>query len=245
MSYELATENINYEDYSSGRVLYNQQGATSFPVRLTCEIFLRCAAILEREGNHGPYQVFDPLCGGAYSLTILGLFYSQKINKIVASDIDEAIIELANKNLSLLTEDGLAKRMQQINNLYQEYGKESHKDALQSGEKFQELLRQMPHKIETNCFVSDAMNLKHSFISDKIDIVMTDLPYGEVVDWVNVDSESEAIRLLLENLHPILAKSSVVAVTSRKKAEIQNKNYKRVDKFNVGKRQIVLLQPIF
>ena len=51
MSYEYALENINYEDYSNGRVFYNQQGATSFPVRLTIEIFLRCAAILEKEGN--------------------------------------------------------------------------------------------------------------------------------------------------------------------------------------------------
>ena len=81
-------------------------------------------------------------------------------------------------------------------------------------------------------------------IMDKLDIVITDLPYGEVVDWVSVENEAEAVKLLLVNLLPKLTKHSVVAITSKKKVDIRNEHYKRVERFTVGKRQIVLLQPI-
>ena len=35
-------KNDNYEDFSSGRVLYHVRGMTNFPVRLAQEIYGRC-----------------------------------------------------------------------------------------------------------------------------------------------------------------------------------------------------------
>jgi 23S rRNA (guanine2535-N1)-methyltransferase len=243
MSYEYATENLNYEDFSSGRVLYNQQGATSFPVRLTCEIFLRCATILEKDGNTGPYSIYDPLCGGAYSLTTLGFLYSNKISRIYASDIDDMVIGLAKKNLSLLTEKGLMERTKQLEQMLQDYGKESHRGALLSANKFYELIKNMPHQIDVNCFVSDALKPDHYTDMEKVDIVITDLPYGEVVDWINAKEEEVATIQFLHNLLPILKKQSIVAVTSRKKTIVRHESFQRVDHFNLGKRQIVFLKP--
>lgn len=47
MKYLYEIEFKNYEDFVSGRVLYNRKGATAFPVRLASEIFQRCKAALE------------------------------------------------------------------------------------------------------------------------------------------------------------------------------------------------------
>lgn len=65
MSYMFEMEDKNYEDFASGRVLYNQHGTTSFPARLGSEIFLRCEQFLYKAGVDGPYSIYDPCCGGA------------------------------------------------------------------------------------------------------------------------------------------------------------------------------------
>jgi 23S rRNA G2445 N2-methylase RlmL len=244
MSYKYATEQINYEDYSSGRVLYNQQGATSFPVRLTSEIFLRCSAILQKSGMYDPYIIYDPMCGGAYALTTLGFLHHNQIGNIYASDVDEDIVGLARKNLSLLTQEGLNVRINQLEHLYQEFNKESHRDALQSGARFQEIITKMQNTIETECFVSDALKPSYEYLPSKIDMVITDLPYGEVVDWVNTEQDADVIKQFLAKLHPVLASHAVVAITSPKKTKINTELFIRMDRFQIGKRQIDILQPL-
>ena len=61
-----------YEDFASGRVLYNAQGTTSFPVRLASEIAQRCFQLLEKKGYRGRIPCSIPR-GGAYLLTVVGL----------------------------------------------------------------------------------------------------------------------------------------------------------------------------
>ena len=62
----------NYEDFASGRVIYGAKGIPNFPVRLIAEIFGRA---LKASGKKDRLYVYDPCCGGAYSLTIIGFFY--------------------------------------------------------------------------------------------------------------------------------------------------------------------------
>jgi uncharacterized protein YbaA (DUF1428 family) len=97
--------------------------------------------------------------------------------------------------------------------------------------------------IETQCFLSDALKLDHSTTLNKVDIVITDLPYGEVVDWLHTSQAEIAPELLLNNLLPILSNQSVIAVTATKKSKIRHENYRKIMQFNVGKRQTVLLIP--
>ncbi len=104
----------NYEDYSSGRVLYGAPKATNFPVRLASEIFLCCSEHLKKNGSSGPYTIYDPFCGSAYSLTVMGFFHGLKIKDIFASDVNNTILEFAQKNLSLLSEIGLQKRINEL-----------------------------------------------------------------------------------------------------------------------------------
>ena len=51
MTYKFAVNKLNYEDLSSGRVLYNAPGLTGFPVRLVDEIVQRCLYLYGPENS--------------------------------------------------------------------------------------------------------------------------------------------------------------------------------------------------
>lgn len=246
MNYMFAIENKNYEDYSSGRVFYNQQGTTSFPVRLASEIYQRCTAILTDQGFNKPYSLYDPCCGGAFLLSSLGYLHGEEISKIYASDIDETVIYLAQRNLSLLSLEGLDERIKQIEKMIDDFGKESHSEALQSAYKFKSILEKRRTCIAVKCFVADItgdMDLTEN-VND-INIIITDLPYGDIVNWSGMQGEDGAVVKLLDNILKILAKDSVVSIISKKKVKIKHQSYKKVEQFVIGKRQVTILQPVF
>ncbi|WP_052703091.1 hypothetical protein [Paenibacillus beijingensis] len=140
MEYLYEKYDQNYEDFASGRVLYNAYGTTSFPVRLASEIIQRCFRLLEIKGNKGPYSLYDPCCGGAYMLTVIGLMHGHRINNIYASDVDREVLQVAERNLSLLTPSGLAQRKEQLTQLAALFQKKSHEEALASLERLYEHL---------------------------------------------------------------------------------------------------------
>lgn len=242
MSYRFETTDKNYEDFASGKVFYNQQGTTSFPVRLASEIFLRCEHILKAAGAGGPYSIYDPCCGGAYLVATLGFLHGDRISQILASDIDESIVALAQRNLSLLTLAGIEQRMEQIGKMLAEFGKPSHKDALKSAVSLKEILLSKNVQTKILSFAADAT--KEKPIKEKIDIVITDLPYGQVVQWSGQQEEHSAVKGLLDTLIPVLADNSIAAVVSGKKTVVKHERYKRVEQFKIGKRQVTFLQPI-
>lgn len=246
MNYKFAVENNNYEDYSSGRVFYNQHGTTSFPIRLASEIYQRCTNILMKQGFEGPYTLYDPCCGGAYLLTALGYLHGNGILKIYSSDVDEKVITLAERNLSLLSEVGLSERVQQIKDMISDFGKKSHLEALQSAYKLKNILVKRNCAIDTKCFVMDiTKNLDLASKVNNINIIVTDLPYGDIVNWNDMQDEDEAIVKLLNNVHSVMTKVSVIAIISKKKTKIQHDKYRKVEQFTIGKRQVTFIQPIF
>ncbi len=240
MKYIFETVNKNYEDFASGRVLYNQQGTTSFPVRLGSEIFLRCEEILREAGVDGPYSLYDPCCGGAYFLTTIGFLHGDKLTKIVSSDIDGNMVKLAQRNLSLLSSAGIEERISQIKKMAADYGKTSHAEALQSAMNLKERLSANKNHIAAMSFIADAT--KEKCIDDKVHIVITDLPYGKIVRWSGAKDEGSAVSGLLDNLLPLLTHTSIVAVISDKKASLRHERYKRADWFQIGKRKVTFLQ---
>lgn len=243
MSYIFETENRNYEDFASGRVFYNQPGATSFPVRLASEIFQRCEHILKKSGVKSPYSIYDPCCGGAYLLATIGFLHGDRISCILASDTDESMVTLARRNLLLLSSSGIEQRIEQIKNMIDDFGKSSHVEALQSAIKLKGTLLAKGVNVETVCFVADATKEKHAEV--KVDIVITDLPYGKVVKWNGEQDEDCAVRNLLDNLIPFVAKDSVIAIVSNKKTSLKHEAFKRVEKFKIGKRQVTFLQLVY
>ena len=240
MKYIFATENKNYEDYSSGRVLYNLPGTTSFPVRLTSEIYQRCADTLKHNNIKPPYTIYDPCCGGGYLLTFIGFLFGNKVSKIYGSDINDKVLQLANSNLALLNEAGIKKRINQLTELYNLHGKQSHGQAIKSANNLKNIVLSRNNTIEYNCFTADATQSKLK--ANNVDMVITDLPYGDIVNWANEESNEQAANKLLTNLIATLNPHAVVAVINNKKIKTIPHNYKRIKYFKLGKRHVHIYQ---
>jgi len=235
---------MNYEDYSSGRVLYGAPMATNFPVSLTLEIYKRCSDYSIKNGNSGPYTIYDPFCGVAYSLTVLGFFNGNNIKQIIASDVDKTTLEFARKNLSLLTQKGIENRVNELNRFIKEYNKDSHKEALVSAKKL---------KIISNELKIEIKEFQHNIISNdplpkfvnKIDMIITDLPYGKLTNWEGAGSEINPAQQFLNKIKDRLKKNSVIAIVFNKQQKVLYEGFNKVRSFKIGKRKVIILSPLY
>ncbi|HSL46646.1 MAG TPA: hypothetical protein VK897_24640 [Anaerolineales bacterium] len=253
MQYKYATEQTDYSDFSSGRVFYSLAGHPAFPVRLASEIFQRCVA--DREKHYGisaPCTLYDPCCGAAYHLSVLAYLHGEHIREVIASDIDEKAVELARRNLGLLRMNGLEERIQELLDLYKRYSKESHQDALRSAAVLRKRLSALTedHRPETMVFqanATDGRTILHNIRPRSVDIVFTDVPYGRHSQWrdAELDDSSNPLESMLEALLNVLSPTSIVAITSDKGQKPAHERYQRLEHFQLGKRQVVILSPLF
>jgi hypothetical protein len=253
MAYRFAKESKDYTDYSSGRVFYGLPGHPAFPVRLVNEIFQRCLAIRESWGMSAPCVLYDPCCGGAYHLSVLVHLFWQHINTIIGSDIDEQALALAARNLSLLTPDGIKRRIRELSAMADAYGKKSHQAAIKSAETLQNRLLALSdtHHVKTTLFCANAADGKQLFTHLKgitIDIIITDLPYGSLANWQGIEPSNLAtlspVQQMLEALLSVVSSNTIVAIVSDKRQKIVHEQYQRIERFRLGKRQIVFLKPL-
>ena len=246
MHYQFAKAHPDYSDLASGRVLYSRPGHPAFPVRLASEIFQRCMAIRTAHHLSSPCVLFDPCCGGAYHLSVLGYLHRECIREIIGSDVDEEAIVLAQQNLALLSRSGFDRRIQEITELLDRFGKASHQEALKSAIVLQRTVasqeQKYPLKIRT--FLANATDSKalcDNLKREKVDIVLTDVPYGQCSRWTSTDSEvspSEPLWSMLSALLGVLAPTGIVAIVSDKRQKIRHQNYERLEQFQVGKRRV-------
>ena len=239
-------ENRNYEDYASGRVFLNAPGKPAFPVRLASEIFQRSLARWRAKGGSGRVTLYDPTCGGAYHLGTLAYLHWEDIGRIVASDVDAEVLTLAELNLGLLSLPGLQLRIAAIEGMLADYQKDSHATALQSAQMFQSMLAKnlCSHEIEDRQFQADATDpqiLGTQLMGENIDIVFSDIPYGMHSHWEFAGDEPP-VEQMLAALQPCLATLSVVAIAADKGQKVAHPAYRRVERFNMGKRRITLLE---
>lgn len=227
----LYCENDNFEDFASGRVLYGGKGIPNFPVRLLLEIYGRARSYLEEDRN---IILYDPCCGGGYALTVLGFFYNGDIKRIYGSDIDEGMIGHAKKNAALLTKDGIKTRKEEIRRLYAEYGKSSHLEALQSCDKLKNML---VRDIAVEIFRADCTRELPGILPD---IIITDIPYGNLVEWNN--GEAVSLDDMLGQLWSISHEKTILAVCMDKKQRISCDKWKRLERQNAGKRKFEILK---
>lgn len=219
----------NYEDFASGRVIYGAKGIPNFPVRLIAEIFGRAKEASPKKDH---LMVYDPCCGGAYSLTIIGFFYGNCIEKIYGSDISADMIECAGRNLELLTYDGLERRRQELEKMYAEFGKDSHRDAIRSAEN---LRLKLDRDIASEVFEADCTKALPDI---KPDIIITDIPYGNLVDWGGAGE----INAMMESLFDIAGEDTVLAVCMDKSQKIASEKWQRIARQNIGKRRFEILR---
>jgi 23S rRNA (guanine2535-N1)-methyltransferase len=251
MPYEFTTERQDYTDLSSGRVLYNHPGFPVLPVRLASEILERCLALRKVGGDDSPCRIFDPCCGSAYHLTALAFLYGSQISHIAASDIDPVSSSLAARNLGLLTASGLDQRIAELQKMLDLYHKESHMQAIASANQLRKKLDCSRHGearwISTSVMTANALsdNINILLEGRGIDILITDIPYGLHSDWLGLPASRPGflpVQCLLENLLPAASARSILAVCADKGQKITHEGYKKIDRFQVGKRQVVLLK---
>lgn len=247
MQYKYATEREDYSDLASGRVFYSLPGHPAFPVRLASEIFQRCVAHREMiYGITAPCTLYDPCCGAAYHLSVLGYLHRKHIQEIIGSDVDEKAVDLAGRNLGLLSVKGLDKRIGEIRTMIEQYNKDSHRDALKSAQLLRNKITGLDqeHSFTTKVFRASAIDnrtiIEH-LSAGSVDIVFTDIPYGQHSEWH--DSASNPIGSMLNALIDILSPSSIVAIVSDKGQKASHEHYQPIEHFQVGKRRVVLLRP--
>ena len=252
MQYQYAKEPQDYSDFSSGRVFYSLPGHPAFPVRLASEIFQRCMA--HRTAIYsatGRCTLYDPCCGAAYHLSVLGFLHGEQIREIIASDIDETALAGAGRNLGLLHRDGLDKRIRELSTMLDQYGKDSHREAMKSASVLKENLLSPRENwpVATKVFQANATDSKaiSSHIQPQsVDILFTDVPYGRHSQWHDTDSNplSDPLRGMLDALQGIVSTSSILAIASDKQQKVSHESYQRIEHFQVGKRRIVILKPV-
>lgn len=221
----------NFEDFASGRVLYGGKGIPNFPVRLLCEMYGRARSYLPRKDH---LILYDPCCGGGYSLTTLGLCFHPEIEAIYGSDIDEEMLAAAQRNTGLLSRAGLAKRKDELTEFYRLYQKQSHADALKSCERFEQMVSR---EIPVNIFRADCTQELPSIAPD---IIITDVPYGNLVEWEGGSPVS--IDDMAEQLHRIAHEDTILAICMDKSQKLSSDRWKRLEKNNVGKRKFEILR---
>lgn len=222
----LYAASANLEDFSSGRVLRGFHGAPAFPVRLASELFQRAQLHLQKPS----YHLYDPCCGGGYSLTVLALLHGDVIQQVSGSDIDADALLMARSNLRLLTRDGLGQRRQELEELLKQHGKQSHRDALLSLARFEQ-----GHKRDIP-FTLYQRDLYTSPIEAPADILFCDLPYGKMTSLTGHPHS------ILDALEPCLVHGGIAIVASAKKGMPESSSYNRVFRANVGERTVAIFQ---
>ncbi len=246
MEYKFATTYSNYFDLASGCVFYSLPGHPAFPVRLASEIYQRCLA--HRGKPDIPCTLFDPCCGAAYHLSVVAYLHWDSVCRVICSDIDEKAVQLAERNLGLLTPVGMERRSREIAAMLHLYGKTSHREALES---INRLMQQVTclsavRPIQTRVFranATDAAGLRGGLQDAPVDVVFTDVPYGQHSRWEGI-SASDPVWSMLEALRQVLSQASIVAVAADKFQQIVHQAYRRLEKIRVGKRQVVILQRV-
>jgi hypothetical protein len=246
MEYKFVSERSDYSDLASGHVFYCLPGHPVFPVRLASEIFQRCLE-LRGQGNP-PCTIYDPCCGAAYHVTVIAYLHWDSICRIICSDINEKAVQLAKRNLGLLTPAGMQRRSREISAMVRLYDKESHKSALASITHMQEQVNRLTaiRPIQARAFqanATDAASLRLGLQDSMIDMVITDIPYGQNSKWEQTQAADPAWAML-EALVSFLSSKSILVVASDKHQEISHEKFRRLEKLQIGKRQMVFLEPI-
>jgi hypothetical protein len=252
MQYMYTKDQQDYSDLSSGRVFYSLPGHPAFPVRLASEIFQRCVTHREKiYKDSTPGRLYDPCCGAAYHLSVLGYLHRQHIREVIGSDIDERAVALAERNLGLLSIQGLEERIREISAMLARYGKVSHQEALASAralkQKFSTLFEEQPLATSTfQASAADRQKMASHIKPRSVDLVFSDVPYGWHSHWEAVDSNEglNPLGAMLDALLGVLSPSSLVAIASDKRQKVLHPAYQRVEQFQIGKRRVVVLKPV-
>jgi hypothetical protein len=178
---------------------------------------------------------------------VLAFLHWDSIRQVSASDVEARAVQLAEHNLSLLTPQGMERRLREIGAMLRLYGKDSHRQAQESASRLLERIRAFYslRPIQTRVFQADALDataLQRGLDGIRPEVVFSDLPYGQHSHWQA--ASSDPVADLLAALRPVLPEGGIAAIASVKGTPIDPPGYRRMEKLQLGKRQVIFLQVI-
>lgn len=99
-----------FDDAGGGRVVHSARGFPGYPPRLAVELFSRAREMVGRSR----VGMWDPLCGAGGIVTSIGLLRPTEVRRLLATDVNPDAVQLASRNLSLVSRSGLLARRQEL-----------------------------------------------------------------------------------------------------------------------------------
>ena len=239
MRFLFETTKRDFSDLAGGRVLYSVVGAAPPPVRLICEVFQRCASLLEDSGVYRPLVVYDPLCGTGYLLTVIGFLHRDRIVELWGSDINADLVAIAEANLSLLSESGILARERWLREQAAQFNKPSHAEAVHSVVRLRRLVESRAEPI-VRCHLADALCEIPPVVNvRRVDLVFADLPYGNLADWHEADSlECPPEEAFMQRCASWMRPGAILAAFTSKKQHLEHSAFRRRMRLRHGRRQV-------
>lgn len=226
-----------YEDFASGRVLLHRNGQPPFPARLALELLGRARELAPKKEG---LVVYDPFCGGAVLLTVIGFLAARPVALLAGSDLDTDALQTVEQNLALLSREGLSLRRRRLEELFAAYGKPSHREAVESVER---LAARLPApSLSTRVFRADACASPcPQALELQADIVITDIPYGWLTAWQG--QADDPLPAFAGQIRAAMAPQGILVLcASAAQALPPFPGWQRLQKQKIGKRRFALYQ---
>lgn len=235
MSYRYATERTDHSALASGQVLRSAPGYPGFPVRLASELLQR--AMVHVEGDR--VRLWDPCCGSGYLAAVLGLLHRDRLTHVRATDVDEDAVGIAARNLELLTAAGLAEREQELRRSARDFGRVAFVERAEDARDLAAGLAAMGGDLPHGSAVADVFGLTDPVGAD---LVVTDVPYGEMTQWAGGVPDQDPIRGLLASMGRVLPQHAVVVVAARTRRVPLPEGVRALERVKVGNRSAALVR---
>lgn len=233
MAYRYARTRESYADFSGG-VLHSAPGFPQFPVRLASEMFQHALTLM----SSPTARLWDPCCGSGHLLTTLGFLHRRDIANALGTDLSPAALTLAQKNLDLLSEHGMAARSDELAARAERLGKPAYLDAaaaaLRLGRGLAERGGALPHGA-AQADVFDPGQLRRALGGQRPNLVITDVPYGEQTSWDGPHGAA-GINGMLRALEDVLDDDAVIAVATRGRKAGLIRERRPIASFKLGTR---------
>ena len=232
MGYRYAVERTDHSALASGQVLRSAPGFPGFPVRLASELFQRALAHT-RVGERSRARMWDPCCGSGYLATVLGLLHRDRLEHVRASDVDADAVALAGRNLELLTAEGLAAREEELRRSARDFGRPTFVERAEAARELAGGLEERGGDLSHEALVADVFELSEPVT---VDLVIADVPYGEMTSWEGAAPEEGPLRAMLGSLGRVLPAHTVIAVTARTRRISLPEGVHALERLKIGNR---------
>ena len=240
MAYRFAVTRENHAELAPGAVLHSAPGFPAFPVRLASEMFRRAAAAR----SSSPLTVWDPCCGSGYLLTVVALRHRRDVARVIGTDIDPAALDLARRNLALLSRQGLTARSSTLRERGDLFDKPAYSVAAVAALQLARALAarggDVPHAA-AQADVFDPAQLRRALDGERPGLVLTDVPYGEQTVWGGAHAGT-GVAGMLRAVSAVLDDDAVLAVATRGRSVVGRGEVRPLDALRVGTRAVALFR---